>query len=422
MDLQILAALAERSRFRNLRAMVPDQMINPDTAVMLQWYNAYFEAFPDQKVIDHDQLTSLIGLRSKNASPEAKATTLHLVAQLRKGVPPDVVAGIVSQLYELDFVGQAGAILARYEDGQQVEPSYDLQMLSSKIRRAISDSGKASWADGDILDYLNADKDEGGLQWTSFKTLQHGLKGLTKGKNVALAAPTDKGKTSALCRIGVDFQRQAKILYPGQPLLYLVNEGTAESIKNRLYGTVAGVERDELYAMARAGTLQKMYNEQMGGADMIRPVNIHGKSMSQISRIIEQHEPHTVISDMTGRIRATSNKSGGGNDINQLEEVWNDMRELAVIQDFAHMGTVQVSAEGFDMLFPPVSAMQNSKTGIQTTLDLIIMLGAKISPDAANLRGISTPKNKMARSGYKSLNMFQVHFEPATNTWEEYAS
>ncbi|QHJ82051.1 MAG: hypothetical protein [Bacteriophage sp.] len=422
MDLQILAALAERSRFKNLRAMVPDQMINPDTAVMLQWYNAYFEAFPDQKVINHDQLTSLIGLRSKNASPEAKAITLHLVDRLRKGVPADVVQGIVAQLYELDFVGQAGAVLARYEDGQPVEASYELQMLATKVRRAMTESAKASWADGDILDYLAADKDEGGLQWTSFRTLELSLKGLTKGKNVALAAPTDKGKTSMLCRVAVDFQKQAKILYPGQPTVYLVNEGTQESIKNRLYGTVAGVERDVLWDMAKSGALQKLYADELGGDDMIRPINIHGKNMAQISRIIEQHNPHFVISDMTGRIRATSNKSGGANDINQLEEVWNDMRELAVIHDFAHMGTVQVSAEGFGMLFPPVSAMQNSKTGIQTTLDLIIMLGAQLSPDAADLRGISTPKNKLARAGCKSLNMFQAHFEAATNTWSEYAS
>lgn len=402
--------------------MVPEQMINPDTAVMLRWFQAYFEAFPDQKVINHDQLTSLIGLRSKNASPEAKAITLHLVDQLRKGVPADVVQGIVAQLYELDFVGQAGAVLARYEDGQPVEASYELQMLATKVRRAMTESAKASWADGDILDYLAADKDEGGLQWTSFRTLELSLKGLTKGKNVALAAPTDKGKTSMLCRVAVDFQKQAKILYPGQPTVYLVNEGTQESIKNRLYGTVAGVERDVLWDMAKSGALQKLYADELGGDDMIRPINIHGKNMAQISRIIEQHNPHFVISDMTGRIRATSNKSGGANDINQLEEVWNDMRELAVIHDFAHMGTVQVSAEGFGMLFPPVSAMQNSKTGIQTTLDLIIMLGAMLSPDAADLRGISTPKNKLARAGCKSLNMFQAHFEAATNTWSEYAS
>lgn len=421
MDLQILAALADRARFKNLRATVPEQMIEPTTATMLLWYEAYFTAFPEQKSVDPDQLTTLVNLRSKNSTAEQKATTLFLVDKLRKPVPDDVIHGIVSQLHELDFVGKAGAVLARYNENDNIEPSYDLQMLATACRRAISSGQKAQWADGSILDYLEQDNDVGGLQWTSFDILNHGLKGLRTGDNVALCSPTDQGKTSLLTRLGADFQKQAKIIYPGRPTLYLVNEGTQERIKTRVYGTVAGLERDGLIKAARDGSLDKLYNEWMGGPDMFRPVNIHGKNMAQVSRIIEQHNPHLVISDMTGRIRATSNKSGGANDINQLEEVWNDMRELAVIQDFAHIGTVQVSAEGFNQLYPPVSALQNSKTGIQTTLDLIIMMGALTNPDSRELRGISTPKNKLGRSGQKSLNMFQAQFLAGTNEWYTYA-
>ena len=323
----------------------------------------------------------------------------------------------MSQLHELDLSGRAGALIHQYNEGEDVDLSFELQRMSSAVRRSIAEGGKATWADGDILDYLTADDDEGGLQWNSFEILKLGLKGLQKGDNVAVCMPTDQGKTSLLCRLAVDFQRQAKLLYPGQPLLYLVNEGTQERIKNRMYQTVAGVERDALIEMARDGSLQTLYDTEMGGFDAIRPVNVHGKNISQISRIIEQHNPHLVITDMTGRIKAMSNKSGGANDIGQLEEVWNDMRELAVIQNFAHIGTVQVSAEGFNMLYPPVSALQNSKTGIQTTLDLILMGGALTAPDMRTLRGISTPKNKLSRSGMKGLLMFEAWFDANINKW-----
>lgn len=421
MDLQIMAALADRRRFSNLRAMVPDDMINGETALMLQWYDAYFRTFPTAKAVNYDELETLIGLRSKKATAEQKAVTLHLVRKLRQGVPEEVVQGIVSQLHELDLSGKVGRMLVDYAEGGSVDLAYELQMLSTKVRRAMVDGGKATWADGSILDYLEMDDDEGGLQWTSFKTLAANLKGLRIGDNIAVCAPTDQGKSSLMIRLAVDFQRQAKLIYPGRPTLYLVNEGTEERIKNRIYGTVAGVERDKLIQMARDGSLDKLYDEEMGGWDMIRPVNIHGKNMAQVSRIIEQHNPHLVISDMTGRIRANSNKSGGANDIQQLEEVWNDKRELAVLQEFAHIGTVQVSAEGFNQLYPPVSALQNSKTGIQTTLDLIIMMGALTNPDSRDLRGISTPKNKLARSGKKSLQMFQAQFLAGTNEWQEYA-
>jgi hypothetical protein len=60
--------------------------------------------------------------------------------------------------------------------------------------------------------------------------------------------------------------------------------------------------------------------------------------------------------------------------------------------------------------------MQNSKTGIQTTLDMCLMMGA--ITNMPNVRGISTPKNKLARSGCKAENQIQTVFDPQLNTWE----
>ena len=417
MDLNILAALANRQRYKRLSGAVPMGMIEADTQILLAWYNVYFQTFPDQPDIVVDELISLIRLRSQSSTPEQVAVTLHLAEKLRTPVSEGTVHGLVSQLHELDLSGKAGALIHQYNEGEDVDLAYELQMMATGVRRSIAEGQKASWANGSILDSLTQDDDEGGLQWTLFDLLHQALKGAQKGDNIAVCAPTDQGKTSLLCAIAVDFQRQAKVLYPGQPLLYLVNEGTQERVRNRMYQTVAGVEREQLIEMARDGSLDTLYNKEMGGFDAIRVVNCHGKNLAQISRIIEQHKPHTVITDMTGRIKAMSNKGGGANDIGQLEEVWNDMRELAVIQDFLHIGTVQVSAEGFNMLYPPVSALQNSKTGIQTTLDLCLMMGALTNADMRTLRGISTPKNKLARSGMKSLVMFEAWFQAGINKW-----
>lgn len=417
MDLTILAALMSRRRWTSLHHAVPKDTLTPETGAMMAWFSLYYTTFPEREHIDVDELLSLIRLRSTGSSAEQVAVAVALANKLRTPVPADVIQGIASSLYERDFAGRAGSLINQYNDGGEVDLAYEVGMLAQAARRAIVDGATPNWASGDILDYLAQESDEGGLQWTTFPILNATLKGLQRGDNVAISAPTDKGKTSLLCRLAVDFQEQAKVLYPDQPLLYLVNEGTQERITTRMYQTVCGKSRHDMQAMAESGELQRLFNERMGGRDMIRVANIHGKSVAQVSRIIEQHSPHTVITDMTGRIRAMSNKSGGGNDIAQLEEVWNDMRELAVLQDFAHIGTTQVSAEGFDMFHPPLSAMQNSKTGIQTTLDLVLMMGAKLDQQFINIRGISTPKNKLARSGQQSLQKFEVNFNPQENTW-----
>lgn len=428
MELNILAALADKKRFRNLKCLVPQSMINPDTAAMLAWYEAYWGAFPEAERVEVDPFISFIKLRSKKADPDKLAITLHLAEQLRKPVPDEVIKGIVSTLHELDLSGRAGALLTQYDEGDDLELSYELLMMAVKARASITEGSKPKWESGSILDSLLGDSDEGGLQWDCFDILRDVLKGLQPGDNVGLAAPTDQGKTSLLCWLVVHFQRQAAKLsksanqavssiYAGRPALMLINEGTAARVRNRLYGTAVQQERDVLIEWARSGKLEAEFEKQMGGADMVRCVNVHGKNMAEVSRIIEEHNPHLVVSDMTGRIKATSNKSGGANDIGQLEEVWDEFRQLAAIHGFAHIGTVQVSAEGFNMLYPPISALQNSKTGIQTTWDLALIMGALTNPDARAYRGLSTPKNKLAKSGQQGFQQFQVWFDPGKNEW-----
>jgi hypothetical protein len=384
---------------------------------MLAWFKAYWAAFPERNTLDPDELVSLIRLRTKGTDTEQVALTVALADRLKRPVPDDAIRAISSTLHELDFAGRAGAALAAYNDGQDVDITYDLLLLAKEVRRSITEGDKPNWEDGDILSYLEADADEGGIKLAFLKELAQNIKGLQPGDNIAFVAPTDKGKTSLLCRWAVSAAQQAKTLYPGRPLLYLVNEGTARKIVNRLYQTATGLSRAAMLEAARAGTLEGMYIDVVGARDAIRVVSVHGKNMAQCARIIEQHQPYGVITDMTGRIRSMANKSGGANDIGQLEEVWDGWRELAAIYEFWHTGTVQVSAEGFNQLFPPLSAMQNSKTGIQTTLDLCIMMGALQSPEYAGIRGISTPKNKLAKSGCESALQFQVGFEPEKNVW-----
>lgn len=412
----IAKALSNRRRFKSLRGAVPTGMISSDTQAVLAWYDVYYSAFPEREDIDVDELCTLIKLRSENASPESVALAIHLAERTRIPIDNASLRGIVGQLYELDLAGRAGALLTKYNNGEEVSLAYELQMMAAKIRRSMTEGDKPNWAHRTITELLQEDSDDGGLQWTMFPQLQKSLKGLHKGNNIAICAPTDQGKSSLLCKAAVCFQEQAKLIYPGESILYLVNEGTADNIQRRLYQTVLQKTRAGMLEMSNE-ELEAAYIACVGSRDAIKAINIHGKNVAQVSNIIEAERPHLVITDMTGRIRSISNTSGGANDVQQLEEVWNDFRELAVIHNFAHIGTVQVSVEGENMLYPPRTALQMSKTGIQTTLDLLVMMGALTNPAARGLRGISTPKNKLGRSDMESNNQFEVYFDGKINTW-----
>ena len=415
LDKNILIALMPRVKYRALYSAVPSEMMDGHTNNLLEWFGVYFQTYPDATDIDLDALLTMMRLRA-NLDTAQLAVTSAILNQLRIPVDESIILQTQNQLEELAFAGKAGAVLAAYNQGDDVDLTFELHRMAAESRRRIDTSTGAKWADGDVLDYIEADADNSGLQLTTFPTLQSRLKGLRGGHNICVSAATDKGKTSIIIRLLVDFAKQAKDVYPDRPALYCVNESLAEVLTPRVYQTALGLTREELLTKARAGTLVKAYESVVGKRDSIRMVNIHGMNTSQVARIIEAHNPYLVVTDMTSRLRSASNSSGM-NDIAQLEEAWNTMRELAAMQDFVHIGTSQVSMEGFDMLYPPLSAMQNSKVGIQTTLDLCIMMGALNNTEVFDLRGISTPKNKLARTGCSSTNQVEVYFSAEKNEW-----
>ena len=427
LDNNLLQALRTRKRYDTLYPYVPLDMFSADTRRMLEYFGLYFKKYPEHSDVDLTTLETMVKLACK-PTPEQLAIFKVMLQQLEKPVSPEIITGTIEQLNELRYSGKLGILLQRYSDGEEVDLLTEVHTLTQHVRMQSDVYGEAPWADGDVWEYIKAEADDAGyiLDWLPDEFPEN-LKGLTSGKNVCIAMPTDKGKTSLFCAGAVSLARQHKeFLVSGyepefRPVLYLVNEGTAESITPRIYQTALGMTAQQMYELGKsvgsAGLVQK-YVDVVGRKDAIRLVNIHGWTTSQVATLIEKHNPFCVISDMTGRIRSVG--AQGANDVQQLETVWDTMRQFCAIYGFFHIGSAQISAEGFDLMFPPLSALQNSKTGVQTTLDLAIWGGAYANPDNNTefLRGLSTPKNKLKRSGKKSYIKVETMFNPDLNTWK----
>lgn len=414
MEIDVLHALRDRKRWNQLYHAVPQAMLAGETQQLMQWYAAFFNHYKDADRVEWDALQSFIKLSSANADPAHVAITMQYVERLKQEPNESLVMGITNKLHSLDLAGRAGAILTSYNNGEEVELEYQLGVLIAEAKRQQQSGGVGDYFDKPISAMRNLRNDEGGLQFTMFDLLNMTMRGARPGDNIAICAPTDSGKTSLMMKFTEHWARQGNVLYPTRPALYLVNEGNEDQLQMRFIQTVLGLSLEDMFKMTDA-QIEAKYEEKMGHRSRVRFKNVHGKNLMQVEQIIEHHNPYLCITDMTGRIKAPSNKSGGKNDIGQLEEVWNGVREIATIGDLVHLGTVQVSMEGMEQLHPPLTAMQDSKVGIQTTLEACVMMGRRT--DMPAIRGISTPKNKMARSKCSHLNMFETGFEPEINRW-----
>ena len=416
MDLNILRALANRDRYRILRASVPDDMLDQNTVSILGWYSVYFNKYPEHKHVQWDALATLmtLGIQDK----EHLELIRQIIQQVQKPVGDDVITNTINQLGELRLAGEVGKLVADYNSGEEIDLTFELQRITQQASERMLAASGEGWANADILEYLEAEADDSGIDlFKSIGALSERIRRVRPGKNIAIAAPTDAGKTSLLCRIAVDAAIQGQEMYPDRPVLYLVNEGTAEAITPRVYQTALALQKSELLALARAGELTPRYEAIVGRRDAIRLQNIHGLSIAEISKIIDQHKPFLVITDMTGRIHTSKLYK---DEFVKVEQIWNAMREQAAIQDFIHLGTVQVSGDGYDQLHPPMTALQMSRVGIQTTLDLLLIMGCLLNPTLEKLRGFSTPKNKLAKEGFSKLNFIEGWFEYEKNEWQNF--
>lgn len=407
----ILQALTDKARYRALRDAVPVSMLSPESQTVLAWYPLYFQAYPEHERIDWAAMDALVKLRS-GYNAEQMAIMRHALAQAAAPVDEVAVKGVVNSLYERDFSGRAAALIARYQAGEEVDLVYELHRMTDSTARTLAQSTSAQWIDDSIEDILKQEEKDYGLKFPT-SVLSGAIKGVLGGASVAIAGRPDKGKTSLIAFILAHFAKQLDNYFdPERPILWLNNEGKGQRIVPRIYQAALGLDMDELVALSNAGELRARYEAVVGRVDRIRVKDMHGASFAQIEQVIESMRPCVVVWDMMANFRLGSS-SGGGNKADEIEEKWQVAREMAVRHDFVSLGTVQISNEGGNMLYPPYSALKDSKTGIQGATDIILMLGALDSPEMAQLRGFSTPKNKYQMPGRPSHVQAEVYFDAA---------
>lgn len=414
MDSLLLHALATKQRYNSLRHVVPQGMVAPDTLALMQWYGAYFGAFPERDAVDVDELQSLVRLRSAHAAPESVQITLHLIEQLRQKPDDTAINGILGQLYELDLSGRAAALIEKYQSGDEVDLAYELSRLAQQAVRSKASATPDDYIKTGIDELLAEVSDDKGLKFRRIAALREHILGLQGGASIAIAARPDKGKTSFIASVLTDFAPQIVQMYSAErPILWLNNEGSGKRIIPRIYQAALGKDLNEIIAMSNAGQLVPAYTEAIGGiADLIRVKDMHGASLAQIEQVIEAQRPAVVVADMLANFRLSS-AVNGANKADAVEQIWQEWRELMVRHDCIGMATVQISVEGGNMLYPPYSALKDSKTGIQGATDVILMMGSLDNPDAQTIRGLSSPKNKFAAPGKPSCFQAEVYFDGA---------
>lgn len=182
---------------------------------------------------------------------------------------------------------------------------------------------------------------------------------------------------------------------PDRNVLWLNNEGPGKRIIPRLYQAATGLSMTQMKEEHSANRLEQAYIEVVGRRDRIRVMDIHGWGNAQVEQLIEEHNAGVCVFDMIDNINGFGSEAR--TDL-QLEAMYQWGRERMVKFDCIGLASSQISAEGDNMQFPPMSALKDSKTGKQGACDFQIMIGSVNDPNMRNSRFIGIPKNKLRRA------------------------
>lgn len=200
--------------------------------------------------------------------------------------------------------------------------------------------------------------------------------------------------TSLLCRILADWSQQVEKVYGcKRPIMYLNNESAVSRIKGRLYQAALKATIPELQSVGDAEDLDHAFKLATNNCEFLFK-DIHGWDVSKVESLVKQYEPGILMIDMPANIKLSGKFH---NTVDAVEHIWQSMREWSVLYNTVVIGTAQISIEGDDMLFPPLSSVKDSKGAVQGALDLQINMGYVSS--IPGLRGLGVVKSKRIRPG-----------------------
>lgn len=412
MDLAIVKALCNRRVSERLRKHVPESMLAQDAQNMLGWIALYWATYPDDLEVSWTSFKRMLELRGDALGPEDKAILKGIARQLEQTSDTEV-ASTVQMITERALSGESAALIQRYNDGAEV----DLIAGMKEIQRKYSDTIKTQdsllqWESRNVDDVLEVNEEQAGLKIRFLPMLTDNLRGLKGGDTIGVAAAVDSGKTSLLACAATDFAEQMKDdseRYGNRPILWLVNESLASRTVPRIYQAATGLTLQGIRDLHKENKFAPKYLAKVGSWDRIRVKDAHSLSMAQVSQLLEEMKPAVLIIDMVANIKGSPRDS----EHQTLEARWQELRELGCEHDCIMIGTIQLSIEGYDTLYPPLHALKQSKNGVQGTFDLAIYMGRRDPnehPELSDIRGISTPKNKVAASGKPSSNRAEVVF------------
>lgn len=420
LELTALRLFKKRDTYTRLARSVPARALDQRTAIILADFGRYFAEHEKVETIKAEPFTLWFKLVHPKLSEEDVRVYAQLFKQFEEDADPAVAGGIMERLVAADSAAKIADTLEKWNEGGDFDLYSALQKHQQDFESQLVRRTDFAQELTPIEDILAAEENEVGFRFR-LSCLNSAVKPLRGGDFMIVAARPDRGKTTLLASELTHMAPQVDAVFPGEKrsILWLNNEGPSRQIVYRTFQAALGVTDEQMFKLAKVtdkqygNKLRADYAKALGGRPgVLRIFSVHDRWSYEVEDIMKTHRPAVVVFDMIDNIKFGGELANFGTRTDQaLEAMYQWARMLGVKYDTAVIATSQISAEGENQMWPPQSALKDSKTGKQGAADVILMMGAVNEPNLAGSRYLSTPKNKRKRTGVPSCLMAEVLFD-----------
>lgn len=412
LDVTVLQILREREAYEKYHRVIPEALLDPQTAAILKDYGRYYKDHKEHKRVDANAFKSaFFGAYHPKLNDDQRIQYRGILDTcLLPDVDPTVKANFINRVVEQDYASQMVELLRQYSDGEDVDILRQINQLAERAENELDRKTAATFIDDDIGELLAVDEHHTGLSWR-LQCLHEHMRPMIAGDFGIVAGRPDTGKTSFLASELTWLAHQIPEAFnEDRPIVWFNNEGPGRRIKPRLYQAALDLSTRQMIELHAQGGLIPAYTKAVGAVDRIKIMDVHGFWNYEIEEVIKKSRPALIVYDMIDNLKFAGVNAGARTD-QALEGMYQWARETAVKHEGIGVCTSQISVEGDGLLFPTISMLKDSKTGKQGACDFQIMIGRSHDFNAEHTRGIGIVKNKLRVDGKAGDPRAEVIFD-----------
>lgn len=380
LDAQLLSAvIASRSAYDQIRGHIVAKDLTPAVGFWYELVGAWYDKDRTARSVDLAALRALG--ESRIASPKQRDTILGVVAGLPDSPSPSNIVQVALELKRWNVGMELAAAIAAKDDKKAAK----LHALYGELLAATSFQAASTteWEDAVPIEQIFEKVGAGNripLAPSVLNTRING--GALPGHHIVVFARPEMGKSTFAVNLAVQEAIQ------GRKVLYAGNEDQINVLKLRALTRASNMTMKE--AEADPERAIKLYRERGVEDNLIFKQLKHG-SAGALREQIELIEPQILVID---QIRNLESDDEGM--VQRLETNGQIVRELLLEYKLIGVSITQAGGSADGKIWLGMHDLDNSKTGLPGTADLMIGIGANSDMLLRNQRALSLPKNKLS--------------------------